>query len=69
MAAGFQVKIWYASGAYEQIDDVPAGTATAAYAEAEDSERVVAGEIRGASTHKLFSSFRHGPVDTGPVVG
>jgi hypothetical protein len=43
--------------------------ATAVYAEAEDSERVVAGEIRGASTHKLFSSFRHEPVDTGPVVG
>ena len=63
MAAGFQVKIWYASGAYEQIDNAPVGTATAVYAEAEDSERVIAGEIRGASTHQLLSSFRH-TVDT-----
>lgn len=56
----FQVKIWYASGAYEQADHVPVGLATTIYAEAESSDRVVAGEIHGCATGKLYQSFRHG---------
>lgn len=67
--AGFQVKIWYVSGAYEEIDDAPVETATAVYAEAEDNERVYAGEIHGSGSHALFESFCHGRVDSVTDVG
>lgn len=55
--AEFQVKIWYVSGAYEEIDNAPAETATAVYAEALDSDRVAAAEIHGATSHQLLESF------------
>lgn len=64
----FQVKIWYASGAYEQTDHVPVGLATTIYAEAESNDRVVVGEIHGCATGKLYQSFRHG-LDPASVVG
>lgn len=67
-ASEFQVKIWYASGAYEEIDHAPAHVATTVYAEAEDSDRVVAAEIHGCATHKLHRSFRR-ELDSAPVVG
>lgn len=66
--AEFQVKIWYGSGAYEEIDNVPAGLATTIYAEAEDNERVAAAEIHGAASHQLLESFRHG-LDSPASVG
>ena len=64
----FQVKIWYVSGTYEEVNNAPAGTARTIYAEARDSDRVEAAELHGAATHKLYESCRGG-VDTTPSVG
>lgn len=44
---GFTVKVWYHTGAYEEIPNAPAETAASIYAEAEDSERVAAAEVFG----------------------
>jgi hypothetical protein len=53
----YSVKLWYSSGAYEQINGVDGGSAEAILADARDNPRVEAGEIhdyRGSMTSKFF---------------
>lgn len=57
MSNGFTVKIWYASGAYEQAGGAPEETAQVVYEEAVANPRVSAAEVHGP-TGVLLDSFR-----------
>jgi hypothetical protein len=53
----YSVKLWYISGAFEQIDHIDRGCAETILAEARGSSRVEAGEIhdcRGMMTDWFF---------------
>lgn len=53
------VKIWYASGAYEEVGPLPQHHAATIYAECENNERVAAAEIHG-HVHELIRSHLRG---------
>lgn len=55
---GFTVKIWYHTGAYEEVSQAAPETAASIFGEAEDSERVAAAEVFGP-TGTLVDHYCH----------
>lgn len=54
----YSIKVKYASGATEELTDLPAETASAIFAEAEDSDRVVSAEVTGPTGTVLDTTDR-----------
>lgn len=48
MGKGYTVKIWYGSGAFEQVDDVPTQAASRIFDDAAANPRVETAELHGA---------------------
>lgn len=63
---GITVKIWYGSGAFEDVPDIPtADLAATIYAEADGNPNVVAGELHRADG-SVAASFDHRAGTEGP---
>lgn len=61
-ADSFTVKVWYVSGAFEQILGASAETVVPVYAEAQTSDRIAAAEVHDAAG-RVVQSFDRRPVD------
>lgn len=61
--SGMKIKIWYASGVFEEINapEDRAGELAVIYAEAKDNTRVVAGELHSSRWPVLAFSHRDEP--------
>ena len=58
MGKGYTVKIWYGSGAFEQVDDVPTQAASRIFDDAAANPRVETAELH-EPTGVVVDSFRH----------